>query len=165
MLLFLMSATTTQTSEGNVLWNGTNWSAEFDGGLSVGGHKGTGTANASIHTGGVLMVQVMLKMIHLNGTELLFMLVVLCLLIDQVIVKAGTQNTAYVFGGANPHLLSTSDKYNGTSWSTDVNIPVALKSGTGTGTSNAAIGAGGGRAPSNTPSTFEYNGTVRGLQQ
>ena len=73
--------------------------------------------------------------------------------------QAGTQNTAYVFGGANPGLLTTSDKYNGTSWSTDVNIPVALKSGTGTGTSNAAIGAGG-RAPANTPSTFEYNGTA-----
>jgi len=43
---FQMSATTTQTSEGNVLWNGTNWSAGPDGGLSVGGHKGTGTANA-----------------------------------------------------------------------------------------------------------------------
>ena len=138
------------------LWNGTNWSSRPDGGLGVGGHKGTGTANASIHTR-VLMVQVMLKMIHLNGTELLYVGGLMpgnrtshC--------QAGTQNIAYVFGGANPvlYLLLIN---------TMVLVGLQMliyqfnKSGTGTGTSNAAIGAGG-RAPSNTPSTFEYNGTA-----
>ena len=155
---FLMSAATTQGTEGNVLWNGTNWSAGPDGGLGVGGHRAGGTANASIHTGGADgSGNAQDDTSEWNGTS--FYVGGLMPANRSSHCQAGTQNTAYIFGGANPGEISTSDKYNGTSWSTDVNIPVALKSGAGTGTSNAAIGAGG-RAPSNTPSTFEYNGTA-----
>ena len=49
---FLHSGIVAQSTEGNELWNGTNWSAGPDGGIAVGGSKGSGTANASIHTGG-----------------------------------------------------------------------------------------------------------------
>ena len=42
---------TTQTTEGNVLWNGTNWS-EVGGGLGVGGHKGYWNCECFNTTGG-----------------------------------------------------------------------------------------------------------------
>ena len=95
---FQMSATTTQTSEGNVLWNGTNWSAVSDGGLSVGGHKGTGTANASIHTGGSDgSGNAQDDTSEWNGTS--FYVGGLMPANRTSHCQAGTQNTTYVFGG------------------------------------------------------------------
>ena len=79
------------------------------------------------------------------------------IVIEQVIVKLELKILhIYLVVRIQLILISTSDKYNGTSWSTDVNIPVALKSGTGTGTK--CCHSFGGRSTS--PSTFEYNGTA-----
>ena len=74
--------------------------------------------------------------------------------------QAGTQNAAYVFGGRTPTVVATTEKYNGTSWSTDVELPAATRAHGGSGTSNAALSFGGTPSPTYSPLTYEYNGTA-----
>ena len=72
--------------------------------MSVGGHKGTNTANASIHNNGADGSVNALKMVtsEWNGTS--FYVGGLMPANRSSHCQAGTQNTAYVFGGANPVL-------------------------------------------------------------
>ena len=155
---FLHSGMVAQGTEGNELWNGTNWSAGPDGGIGVGGSKGSGTANASIHTGG----QDGSSNPHddtaeWNGTS--FSVGGLMPANRGSHAQAGTQNAAYAFGGRTPTTVADSIKYNGTSWSTDADLPTATRAHGGSGTSNAALSFGGTPSPTYSPLTHEYNGT------
>ena len=165
----LMSVGSAQGTEGNELWNGTNWSTGPDGGLGVYGAVATsGTANASIHTGGGGgSGQSCPETAEWNGSAFYAAA-------DMPTGRAGhgqagTQNAAYSFGGGTqtpPSAVQqdgSSVKYNGTSWSTDAFLPIGVRDGGGAGTSNAAIHFGGYPASSpypNITNTYEYNGSA-----
>jgi hypothetical protein len=162
----LMSVSYAQTTEGNELWNGTNWSTGPDGGLGLnGGTSTTGTANASLHAGGVGgSSQSLTGVAEWNGAS--FYTGGTLPTARGSAASAGTQNATYLFGGGTwagspaPVVTSaTTEKYNGTSWATDVNLPIAVKNHGGSGTSNASL-AFGGQNPTATDTTVEYNGTA-----
>ena len=76
----------------------------------------------------------------------------------QFVLQSGVQNAAYVFGGNAPASPSTETvKYDGTRWTTDVNLPQGIRTHAGSGTSNATLSAAGAE-PATTANTNEYNG-------
>jgi len=162
----LMSTGYGQATEGNELWNGTNWSAGPDGGIHANGGVGTtGTANASLHAGGTGgSGQSLSGVVEWNGTS--FYTGGSMPTARGRAGHAGTQNATYVFGGgtwAGPPAAvvtsATTEKYNGTSWATDVNLPIVVRDLGGSGTSNASLASGGGN-PGAINTTMEYNGSA-----
>ena len=163
----LMSTGGAQGTEGNELWNGTNWSTGPDGGLGVSGAAASsGTAKAAIHAGGGGpsgescdgTAEWNGSVFYSGGTMPTR---------RAGHGQAGTQNAAFSFGGgvqtppAAVQQDGSSVKYNGTSWSTAAFLPIGVRDGGGSGTSNAAIHFGG--YPSSNPypnitNTYEYNG-------
>ncbi len=74
--------------------------------------------------------------------------------------QAGSQNATYSYGGrlAPNSLTETTIKYNGTSWSADVNLPSQQRLQGGAGTQNPALAFGG--IPAGNTLTVEYNGAT-----
>jgi hypothetical protein len=163
----LMSTGGAQGTEGNELWNGTNWSTGPDGGLGVSGAAASsGTANASIHAGGGgPSGESCDATAEWNGTVFYSGGTMPTRRAGHG--QAGTQNATFSFGGgvqtppAAVQQDGSSVKYNGTSWSTDAFLPIGVRDGGGSGTSNAAVSFGGYPAASpypNLANTYEYNG-------
>jgi len=73
---------------------------------------------------------------------------------------AGSQTATAVFGGnAPPPILSATEVYDGSSWTTSpASLPAATQNLAGFGTSTAAIAAGG-QAPGFTDATSSFNGS------
>jgi len=69
---------------------------------------------------------------------------------------AGTVDAGFLFGGYGAPALSTSEEYNGTSWSAGGSMSSALFYVVGWGTQTSAVRAGGNGASS---TSEEYNGT------
>ena len=69
----------------------------------------------------------------------------------------GTQTSALAFGGATPPLIGTTQRYNGTSWTTSVaNLGTARAAGGSAGTQTSALFFGGDNPPPTASITEEY---------